>query len=340
MLVVLFGVRNWTIHGIRSLRLGHWNQFIWRRVFLLIALHFASLALSCAKRTNPAPKPVEVPPFEFLSAWGDKGNDPGKLDMPAAFAADSMGRVFFADPGSGFVHKFKSNGTPLLSFEDFHVRHAAGIAVDSGGAIYVADAERGNVLIFFPDGTFLRSIRITPQRHLSAPLGISIDDQGNLYVPDAAGSRILKFDARGRQVKSWKVPQNAQAADERPIAVAATQDGTTFVAYSKSGRIERYSSDGSWITSWSAAGNDAATNGAVTGFTVGGQYVFTVGATPPQIRVWALDGTHKLDDNLGGHVDGVEAPQIVVTSGAELLVLDAASPRVYRFRIHLPPLKS
>jgi hypothetical protein len=335
MPVVLFAGRNETIHGTRSWRSAHRDQFICRRGCLLIALLFVSVALSCAKRTDPAPKPVQVAPFEFLSAWGDKGNDPGKLDAPAAFAADSMGRVFFADPGSGFVHKFKSNGTPLLSFEDYRVRHASGIAVDSGGAIYVADADRGNLLIFFPDGTFLRSIRIAPQRHLSTPLGIGIDDLGHLYVPDPAGSRILKFDARGRQVKSWKVPQNAQGADERPSAVAATQDGTTFVAYPKSGRIEKYSSDGSWITSWSAAENDAATSGAFTGFAVGGQYVFTISATRPRIRVWSLDGTHKLDDNLDGRVDSVEAPQIVVTSGSELLVLDAASPRVYRFRVHL-----
>jgi len=255
--------------------------------------------------------------------------------MPVAFAADTMGRVLFADPGSGFVHKFESSGTPLLSFEDSRIFHASGIAVDSGGAIYVADAERGNVLIFFPDGTFLRSIRIAPQRHLSAPLGISVDEQGNLYVPDVAGSRIMKFDAHGRQVKSWKVPQNATVTDERPFAVATTQDGTAFVAYPKTGRIEKYSSDGSWITAWIATGNDTATSSALTGFAVGGQYVFTFSPAPPRIRVWTLDGQHKLDDNLGGRVDSVAAPQIVVTSGAELLVLDTASPRVYRFRIHL-----
>jgi sugar lactone lactonase YvrE len=255
--------------------------------------------------------------------------------MPVAFAADSMGRVLFADPGSGFVHKFASNGTPLLSFEDTRVLHASGIAADSGGAIYVADAERGNVLIFFPDGTFLRSIRIPPQRHLSTPLGISVDDQGNLYVPDAAGSRVMKYDAHGRQVKSWKVPQNAAVTDERPFAVAVTPDGTAFVAYSKTGRIEKYSSDGSWITSWIAAGDDAATTSALTGFAVGGQYVFTFSPAPPRIRVWTLDGQHKLDDNVGGRVDSVPAPQIAVTPGAELLVLDSAAPRVYRFRIHL-----
>ena len=119
----------------------------WR--FWLITVFAAIFSISCGKRTEPAPKPQQVPPFEFLGAWGDKGDGPGKLDEPAAFAVDMLGNVFFADPGSSFAHKFQPNGTPLLSFEDSQLRHAAGIAVDSGGAIYIADVERGSVLIFF-----------------------------------------------------------------------------------------------------------------------------------------------------------------------------------------------
>ncbi len=313
------------------------KSYSYRRgwAFLLTILFAAMVVISCGKRADPAPKPQQPPPFEFLGAWGDKGDGPGKLDAPVAFAADALGRVFFADPGSGFVHKFESGGTPLLSFEDSRVVRASGIAVDSGGAIYIADAERGNILIFFPDGTFLRSMRIAPQRHFSGALGISVDDQGNLYVPDPAGSRVMKFDGRGRLVKTWKAPQNARSADERPLAVATAQDGSAFVAYTKTGRIEKYSSDGSWITSWMATENETATPRAITGFAVAGQFVFTAGATPPRIRVWTLDGQRKLDDDLGGRLDGVAAPQIAVTPGGELLILDPSAPRVFRFRMHL-----
>ena len=304
----------------------------------MITLAVALTAFFSARRTDPAPnrpQPPSPPPFEFLGAWGEKGHDPGKLDSPVAFAADSLGRIFFADAGSGFVHKFESSGKPLLSFEDSRLLHASGIAVDSGGAIYIADAQRGEILIFFPDGTFLRSMRIAPQRHYSGPLGISVDEDGHLYVPDPAGSRVVKFDGHGRVMKSWKVPRNAPSADERPMAIATTQDGTAFVAYPKTGRIEKYSSDGSWATSWMTVEIDAAAPGPISGFAVAGQFVFTFIAMPSRIRVWTLDGQHKLDDNLGGYLDGVAAPQIAVTPAGELLVLDPASPRVYRFRIHL-----
>ena len=301
---------------------------------LLVTLFAGLSAASCARRTDPAPKPQAPPPFEFLGIWEDRGEGPGKLDKPVAFAVDVLGKVFFADPGSGFVHKFESNGTPLLSFEDSRLLHAAGIAVDRGGAIYIADAERGNILIFFPDGTFLRSIRIAPQPHLSGPLGISVDDQGNLYVPDPEGSRIMKFDGRGRLAKSWKVPQNAPSADERPSAIATAQDGSVFVAYAKTGRIEKYSSEGLWITSWKEMERDAGDSLAITGFVVAGQLVFAAGATPPRIHIWTLDGQNKLEDDLGGRLDGVAAPQVAVTSREELLVFDPAAPRVLRFRMH------
>ena len=307
-----------------------------RRAFLLAFMFASTSAISCGKRADPAPLPqAPPPPFEFLGAWGDKGDGPGKLNAPVAFAADSMGRIFVADPGAGFIHKFESSGTPLLSFEDSRIPHASGIAVDSGGAIYIADAERGNILIFFPDGTFLRSMRVAPQRHFLGPLGISVDEQGNLYVPDPSASRIMKFSGRGRLLKSWKVPQNVTSTDDVPLAVVATQDGTTFVAYPKTGRIEKYSSDGSWITSWIAADSAVARPIAITGFAVMGQNVFTFTAVPPQVRVWTLDGQHKLDDNLGGYLNNVAAPQLAVTPSAELLVLDPTTPRVFRFKMHL-----
>ncbi len=253
-----------------------------------------------------------------------------------AFATDDLGYVFFADPGAGFVHKFEAKGTPLLSFEDTRVRRAAGIAVDSGGAIYLADAERGNIFIFFPDGSFLRALRSAPQRNFSGLLGIVVDDQGNLFVPDPKGSRIMKFDARGRMVKSWAAPKNG-AAGELPSSVAVAQDGSVFVAYFKTGRIEKYSSDGTPVTSWIAAENPAAGTAAITGLAVGAGFVLTMSAAPPQIRVWTLDGQHKLDANLAEHLGAaaIAAPQIAVTPRSELLVFDPSAPRVFRFRMHL-----
>jgi hypothetical protein len=308
-----------------------------RWLFPLTILLAIPFALSCGKRANPAPKPPPPPPVEFLGSWGEKGDGPGKLNSPNAFTSDSLGRIYFTDSGSGFVHKFESNGTPLLSFEDSNAAHASGIAVDSGGAIYLAEAERGNILVFFPDGTFLRAIHFPPQRHFAGPLDFAVNDLGDVYVPDPTSSRALKLNARGQIVKSWKVPHDAPAPEDHPNAIALAADGSVFVAFPKTGRIEKYSSDGIWVASWFATATDAATPPAFTGFTVGGQFVFTIGPASPRLRVWTLDGQHKLDDDLGGHLEGVAAPQIEVTPSQELLIMDPAAPRIFRFRLHLQP---
>jgi hypothetical protein len=308
-----------------------WNQW---RIFpaALLALLFL---ISCEKPADPSPKPQAPPPFEFLGVWGDKGQGPGKLDAPIAFAPDSLGHIFFADPAAGFVHKFESKGTPLLSFEDSRVRHASGIAVDSGGAIYILDAQRGTILIFFPDGTFLRALSSAPQRTFSGALGISTDDQGNLYVPDPAKLRVLKFDNRGRLVKTWPAPQKAASTDERPSWVSAAADGTVFVAYFKTGRVEKFSSDGSWITTWTAANTSSTETDALASLAIAGEVVLTLAPSSPEIRVWTSDGQNKLDVNLGENLGTIAAPQIAVTPQAELLVFDPSAPKVFRFRMHL-----
>ena len=285
---------------------------------------------------EPAPKPQPPPPFEFLGAWGSKGEDPGTLDQPVAFATDTASRVFFVDPAAGFVDKFESNGTPLLSFEDSRLRHATGIAVDSGGAIYVADATHGIVMIFFPDGTFLRSVGTGAQPHFSGPLGIAVDDDGNLYVPDPAHSRVEKFDSHGRQAKFWVAPKESEA-DQRPYFAASAVDGSVFVAYPKPGRVAKYSSDGSLVTSWNTPDTTSPDSAPMTGFCVAGQFVFAMTAGSSQIRVWTLDGQHKLDADLAEHLGTapIAAPQIAVTPHSELLVFDPSAPRVFWFRMHL-----
>jgi len=298
----------------------------------LVAVFFL---VSCGNRVNPAPKPQPPPPFEFLSAWGDKGEGPGKLNEPVAFAVDTLGNIFFADPAAGFVHKFESSGTPLQSFEDSRLRHAAGIAVDSGGAIYVADAQRGNIHIFFPDGTFFQSWRSPAQRNFSGPLGMGIDEQGTLYVPDPSHSRVLKLNNHGHVLKSWLAPQKALSADERPSWVSAEPDNSVFVAYFSTGRIERFSSDGSWMTSWLAANTPSGESSPISGIAVAGEFVFTMAASSPEIRVWTVDGQNKLDADLGTSLGKIAAPQIVVTPHGELLVFDPPAPKVFRFRMHL-----
>jgi len=311
------------------------NSPRWRFPYAALLAVFS--LVSCGNRANPAMKPQAPPPppFEFLGSWGDKGEGPGKLDTPVAFAADALRNIFFVDPAVNYVHKFESKGTPLLSFEDPRVRHAAGISIDAGGAIYVIDPQLGNIIVFFPDGTFFQSWHIAPQRHFSGPIGVGIDEEGTLYSPDLANSRIHKFSNHGRLIKSWPAPQKPASPEERPSWVAAEPDNAVFVAYFSTGRIEKFSPEGASIVSWPAADMPSGSSSAISGLAVNAEFVFTMSASSSEIRVWNTDGQHKLDADLAANLGKIAAPQLAVTPHGELLVFDPSAQKVFRFRMHL-----
>jgi streptogramin lyase len=324
-------------HWTNILQMAKTNFESRRHKFPHAALLAISFLASCGNRANPAAKPQvpPPPPFEFLGSWGEKGEGPGKLDTPIAFAADTLGNIFFADPAVDYVHKFESKGTPLLSFEDPRVRHAAGISVDAGGAIYIVDPQLGNIIVFFPDGTFFQAWHIAPQRHFSGAVGVGIDEEGTLYSPDIANSRIQKFNNHGRLVTTWPAPQKPISPEERPSWVAAEPDNAVFVAYLNTGRVEKFSPEGTSIASWPATDAPSGNFSPLSALAVNTEYVFTMGASSSEIRVWNTDGQHKLDADLAANLGKIAAPQLAVTPHGELLVFDPSAQKVFRFRMHL-----
>jgi len=291
-------------------------------------------ATSCADRANSQPKPQDQP-LEFVSEWGIKGDGPGQLDGPVALATDVLGDVYFADRAAGYLHKFEPDGTPLLSLEDARFRRAAGVAVDRGGAMYIADPQGGHILIYFPNGDFLRALRMPSQRKFTGALGICVDDDGNLYVPDPAGGRVEKLDSRGRVARLWAVRTVRQAKEDPPTAVAVGPDGSVFVAYSQSGKIEKFLPPGKLAASWSITPNSVSARTDVTSIAIWGQSVITASSASPHLRVWTLDGERKLEDDLGSRVGANgDDLQIAASSRGDLFVLDPSGPRVLRFHIH------
>lgn len=313
------------------------DSYVRRWIFFCTTLPALLFLTCCGNSAHPAAKPQAPPPppFEFLGSWGDKGDGPGKLNSAVAFTADNLDRLYFVDPPADFVNKFESKGTPLLSFEDPRVRHAAGIAVDAGGALYVIDPQMGNIIVFFPDGTFFQVWHIAPQRHFSGPVGVGIDEVGTIYSPDAANSRIQKFNNHGKPIASWPAPAKPSSADERPSWVAAEPDNAEFVAYFTTGRVEKFSPEGTSIVSWPAGDAPSGNSGALSALAANSEFVFTMGASSSTIRVWTTDGQHKLDVDLAANLGKIAAPQLAVTPHGELLVFDPADQKVFRFRMHL-----
>jgi hypothetical protein len=312
------------------------SQMFCRRLssgFPIIFLGFMALLLNGCTRSNSQAAAPQVPSFEFVGEWGTRGDDPGQLNDPVGPAVDNTGRVYFASRGRESVDKFTAIGTPLLSFQDPAVRNASAIALDSGGGIYVADLHVGMVRLFFPEGDFLRSFHVPPQRNYQGPFAFSVDSEGNIFVPDPEGGRIQRINSHGTVGKEWKIQPSASGQPGRPAIAVAGQDGFVYVGDVANGRIMKYA-DGALLAVWGAT---SGSPGALLSIAASAKYLYVLRNADPCLEVWTFDGQRKFIDNLGGRLD-VTSPSkasLAITSQNELVVLDPTVPRILHFRIHL-----
>jgi DNA-binding beta-propeller fold protein YncE len=313
---------------------------------LLVLISGCSRFSSSAQAQNPSP-----PALEFVSQWGTKGEDPGQLDDPQGIAVDSIGNVYIADAGNGFITKFAANGTPLLSFQENSLKEPQSIAVDSGGAIYVTDPARSTVYVVFStsEHDYHRVLRLRTRPSSENSLTVAVDDDGMIYVLDENAGKIFTFSPRLRLLRSW-VPSpgrsagGGRAASIGPLGMGA--DGNLYVADLEAGRLLRFDPSGHLraeipsSAAQSAPAADPPGQAAVkprisTEFAVSRNYMFVMDENGSTLHVWNMDGSPKLDVDLSAKLGQVHRPpMLAVSQRHDLFVLDATNCRVLRYRIN------
>ncbi len=303
-----------------------------------VAPFILSLALGCAS-SQPKELPQTAPaPLAYLGEWGTKGDGPGQLSAPKRMAVDSLGNVYIADGGSGFVHKFDGEGHPLLSFKDDHLKQPAGIAVDRRGAMYVSDYARGLLLIFFPDGTRYREIRGGPGRRFRHPVSICVDDDGNIFVLDGEGTRIQEFRPDGRFVRAWGKKGTGPGEFDGASDAALAADGFLYLAEAQNHRVLKYSREGQLAATWEIPATSASRGQVPLSSAIASsdKYIFIADSGGRVLDVWTMTGEHRLDEDLDHWVAPapLEIEGMAVSPHGELLVLDRVAGRVLRFHIN------
>jgi len=278
--------------------------------------------------SHPAP-----PELLYIGQWGTKGDGPGQLDQPTCIATDDVGKAYIADAGSHFVHKFDTDGTPLLSFQENALKDPQSITVDSGGAIYVTELTSTSTYVFFPNGDRYRRVRLRTRANDEDMLSVAVDDGGLIHILDAEADRIFTYTPRFQLTKSWTPTAGDPSVRVRPRAVAAEPDGAVYLLDADADRVLKFTSEGHFVSEMKADGGSGRLSDAFAVSPIG---IFAMDADGRTLHAWSADGQPKLDMDLAPELGqgSRAAPALAVSPRKELLVLDAPESRVLRYRIN------
>ena len=104
---------------------------------------------------------AQEPPYQFVSAWGGKGNAPGQFSDPTGIAV-AGGEVFVSDSRNGRIQVFDLDGHFKRQFgapgkEPGQLGRPMNLRIH-GNELYVAEYFNDRVQIFALDGTPKRVI--------------------------------------------------------------------------------------------------------------------------------------------------------------------------------------
>lgn len=300
-------------------------------LMMLLAMAWAEVGCSHSETNVEASHPA--PAVSYIGQWGKKGDGPGELDRPTCIATDTVGKVYIADAGSHFVHKFDTDGTPLLSFQEGALKNPQWITVDSGGAIYVTELTSKSAFVYFPNGDRYKQVRLKTHANGEDMLSVGVDDGGVVQILDAEASRVFTYTPRFRLTKSWTPAANDPGVTVRPRTVAAAADGSVYLLDGNGDRVLKFTSDGHFVSEMKADGGSGRLSDAFAVSPIG---VFAADADGHTLHAWSPDGHAKPDMDLAAELGagGDTVSALAVSPRKELLILDAPESRVLRYRIN------
>jgi len=199
---------------------------------------------------------AKEPPYQFVSAWGEKGSGTGQFSAPGGVAVNRNGELYVADFYGQRVQKLKADGTFIREWgTPGRTGHAIGqfhyptdTALDQTENIYMADGYGNRIQVFGPDGTFLRKWGGPFARGIYGPFNgwftavtsIAVDSQGNLFAADFYNNRIQKFAADGTFLTTFGAKGSGPAQFNHVSAVAVADDGTVFALDFGNNRVETW----------------------------------------------------------------------------------------------------
>ncbi|MCB1005616.1 MAG: hypothetical protein KDB35_15640 [Acidimicrobiales bacterium] len=267
------------------------------------------LSISVVVMSDPGVGGASEPPPTPLTAWGQRGQDPGEFSWLEWVAVAPDGDVYTSELWGQRVQHFSADGELLGWWGTFgedpgEFTAPEGIAIDADGYVYVVDSYR--IQKYTAGGTFVTEWGDWGQVGgglFQSPTGIAVDD-GFVYVVDAGNNRIQKFTSDGVFVTAWgnpnPLPGSGNGRFDSPEGIAV-HEGTVYVADSFNHRIQRFSTTGTFLGAWGTNGTGPGQFQGPKGVGVDGDgdvYVSDVGndrvqkftATGTFVSAWGRQG--------------------------------------------------
>jgi DNA-binding beta-propeller fold protein YncE len=212
------------------------------------------------------------PTFQFVTAWGEHGDDNGEFDEPRAVAFDGEGNnIYVADTNNHRIQKFTNDGIFLTAWGakgsgNGEFNDPTGIAVgfspEVTNDVFVTDSGNARIQRFSSAGAF-RTAWGTPgtgNGQFGEPFGIVLDPDGNSYVVDVDLNRVQIFDANGAFIRAFgsegPVPPFGELDDPTGVAIAFVGFSfNIYVADLENNRVQVFDFQGNQQFLWGSKGN-------------------------------------------------------------------------------------
>lgn len=200
------------------------------------------LAASATGATAGQQAATAGPTYKLAGKWGANGTGNGQFRSILGVTTDSSGLVYVADQDNsrvqvftakgGFVRKWGSRGDGNGEFTEVQ-----NVAIGPDGSVWVADLRNNRVQQFSKEGDF-RTALDTPKE----AWGVAVDADGNVYASTTGDEirSVVRFDKTPTGYSGAKTFANV----EEPADIAASPDGSIYVADEADLVVRRYDASG------------------------------------------------------------------------------------------------
>lgn len=200
----------------------------------------------------------QEPGYEFVKAWGEKGQEAGQFDDPTGIAV-TANEVFISDARNGRIQVFDFDGNFRRAFGQpgeapGELGRPMNLAIHKQ-ELYVPEYFNDRIQIFSLDGTPLRSIGAAGDSpgQFNGPGGVAVAANGDLLVADFYNQRVQHLRSDGSFIAQWgRTGKKGIRAGEfnYPTDVALGSGGNFYVADGYNDRVQVFSMTGTFLRKW------------------------------------------------------------------------------------------